>query len=210
LLAPERVELTPTNAVIHWITDVPTATRVQVNPDPAKVVVADRHHTTTNHTATINGLRAGVHYEVKLGTGRMWLATNRFTATGTPVAEESVQTISPAARPAKSPPEEAPPTRKTWGNLSSLPDHFQRHGTDFHAKDADDYARKAWEFLQRARAEGLPAKVDEDGVLRVFDPSSHTFAAYNRNGTTKTFFKVRSRDYFNRQPGRPIDLKTGK
>jgi hypothetical protein len=174
------------------------------------VVVADTHRTTTNHTTTISGLRAGVRYEVKVGTARMWLATNSFTATGTPAAEESVQTITPATGPGKAPALDAPPTRKTWGNLGSLPDHFQRHGADFHAKDADDYARKAWEFLQRARAEGLPAKVDEDGVLRVFDPSSHTFAAYNRNGTTKTFFKAHSRDYFDRQPGRPVDLKAGK
>ena len=30
---------------------------------------------------------------------------------------------------------------------------------------------------------------------------TRAFAAYNRNGTTKTFFKPESRDYFERQPG---------
>jgi pyocin large subunit-like protein len=49
------------------------------------------------------------------------------------------------------------------------------------------------EFLQRARAEGLPAKVDEYGILRVFDPKTRSFAAHNRNGTPKTFFKPDSR-----------------
>ena len=66
----------------------------------------------------------------------------------------------------------------------------------------------AWEFLQRAKAEGFLAKQDETGVLRVFDPKTGAFAAYNRDGTTKTFFKPGSRDYFARQPGRNIDLKT--
>src|SRR5262245_56842306 len=67
LLAPEQVELTPTNAVVHWVTDVPTATRVQVSPTSANVVVADGHHSTTNHIATISGLRPGLRYEVKVG-----------------------------------------------------------------------------------------------------------------------------------------------
>src|SRR5437879_856269 len=43
-----------------------------------------------------------------------------------------------------------PPTRKMWGNMATLQDHFERHGRDFRAKDPEDYARMAWEFLQRA------------------------------------------------------------
>ncbi len=66
----------------------------------------------------------------------------------------------------------------------------------------------AWEFLQRAKAQSLPAKVDPTGTLRVFDPRSGAFAAYNRNGTTKTFFKPGNPEYFNRQPGREVNLKT--
>jgi len=92
--------------------------------------------------------------------------------------------------------------------MASLPDHFARHGNDFGAKNPEDYARMAWEFLQRGKAEGLPAKQDETGVLRVFDPRSGAFAAYNRDQTTKTFFKPGNRDYFARQPGRSVDLKT--
>ena len=76
--------------------------------------------------------------------------------------------------------------------------------------DADDYARMSWEFLQRAKAEGLPAKVDEAGVLRVFDPKRGTFASYNHDGTTKTFFKPGGRDYFDHQPGKTVNLKTSK
>ena len=72
----------------------------------------------------------------------------------------------------------------------------------------DDYAAKAWLFLQRAKDEGLPAKFDEsDGTIRVWDGLSRSFAAYNRNFTTKTFFKPGSADYFNRQPGRAVRLR---
>lgn len=96
----------------------------------------------------------------------------------------------------------------TWANPSSLPDHFARHGADFGARNADDYARMAAEFLRRARAEGLPAKLDNRGTLRIYDPRTGAFGAYNRDGTTKTFFKPRNASYFDRQPGRRIDLRT--
>ena len=99
-------------------------------------------------------------------------------------------------------------THSTWGNPASLPDHFARHGRDFGARNADEYARMASEFLRRGKASGLPAKLDADGTLRVFDPAKGAFAAYNRDGTTKTFFKPGSRDYFQRQPGRLVNLKT--
>jgi pyocin large subunit-like protein len=95
-----------------------------------------------------------------------------------------------------------------WGNPASLPDHFARHGGDFGARNAEEYAGMAAELLQRAKAEGLPAKVDDEGVLRVFDPRTGAFGAYNRDGTTKTFFKPGSRGYFERQPGQPVNLQT--
>jgi pyocin large subunit-like protein len=44
----------------------------------------------------------------------------------------------------------------------------------------------------------------------VYDPGTRAFGAYNRDGTTKTFFKPGTRDYFERQPGRPVNLKTWK
>lgn len=100
-----------------------------------------------------------------------------------------------------------PPARKTWGNMATLQDHFDRHGRDFNAKDPEDYAAQAWHFLQRAKTEGLPAKRDDSGVLRVYDPKTRAFAAYNRNETTKTYFKPRRRDYFDDQPGAKVDLR---
>lgn len=102
----------------------------------------------------------------------------------------------------------APPTRETWGDLDTLQDHFIRHGKDFGAKNADDYAAQAWRFLQRAMDEGLPAKLDEtDGTIRVWDGRSRSFAAYNRNFTTKTYFRPNSPEYFQRQPGKSVRLR---
>lgn len=68
----------------------------------------------------------------------------------------------------------------------------------------------AFQFLQRAKAEGLPAKVDSSGVLRIYDARSDTFGVYNPDGTTKTFFKPGSHGYFQRQPGQSVNLRTSK
>jgi RHS repeat-associated protein len=89
----------------------------------------------------------------------------------------------------------------SWGNPQTLARHFADHGADFGATSADQYAEMASEFLQRALSSGLPAKIDANGIIRVFDPATNTFGSYNPNGTTKTFFKPKSPTYFNRQPG---------
>lgn len=99
---------------------------------------------------------------------------------------------------------QAPPTRATWGNLPALQDHFDRHGGDFGATSPDDYAAKAWLFRERARASSLPMKLDTDGTTRMWDGKTGSFAAYNRNGTTKTYFKPGNPSYWQRQPGRSI------
>lgn len=197
LVGEVRVEIVGNAATLHWTTDVPTGTRLKISPN-AVVREPAVATPTTEHAITVEGLRPKVMYTATVGTARLWLGSKNFSLSD-----------ANASRPPGSPiPATAPPSRTTWGNVASLPDHFARHGHDFGAKDPDDYARMAWEFLQRAKADGLPAKRDETGLLRVFDPKSGAFAAYNRDGTTKTFFKPGSRDYFARQPGRTIDLKT--
>ena len=99
---------------------------------------------------------------------------------------------------------------QTWGRSIQLPDHFARHGSDFQARDAEDYAAQAAAFLQRAKATGLPAKRDADASLRIYDPATGAFGAYNANGTTRTFFKPGSPEYFDRQPGERVDLRTAR
>lgn len=91
-------------------------------------------------------------------------------------------------------------TGNKWGNLNTLEKHFNDHGKDFGAKNPEDYARQANEFYNnRANCQ---VKVDQDGVIRVYDPTTNTFGSYNADGTTKTFFKpTAGQRYFNRQPG---------
>ena len=96
---------------------------------------------------------------------------------------------------------------RTWGNPSSLPDHFARHGRDFGARNADEYALLAYQFLSRAAVEPYQAKIDNQQVLRIYDPRTGSFGAYNPDGTTKTFFKPGRAGYFDRQPGKAIDLR---
>ena len=93
-------------------------------------------------------------------------------------------------------------TATTWGRADTLADHFARHGADFGAQTADEYANMASQFLQDSQRAGLPTKIDSQGVIRVFDPQTGTFGAFNPNGTTRTFFKPPNpAAYFNRQPG---------
>ena len=47
----------------------------------------------------------------------------------------------------------------------------------------------ASEFLQNSQAKRLPTKSGPDGTIRVYDPATNTSAAYNADGSTKTFFK---------------------
>lgn len=190
-------------AVIRWTTDVPTGLRVFYGQSVTGMTRRVQGEQGVSHSAVLPALEPGTKWFFTVGTARTPLATNSFTVPGTAARERA----RPESKPTTSAPRKAglagkaPPTRETWSHLPSLADHFERHGRDFHARDADDYARMAWEFRQRAKAEGLPTKVDTDGVTRIYDPRSGTFAAYNRDGTTKTFFKPNSRDYFDRQPG---------
>jgi pyocin large subunit-like protein len=94
------------------------------------------------------------------------------------------------------------PASESWANPSTLADHFARHGADFGATSAEDYASQASQFLQRAQQEGLPTKIDSNGIIRVYDPETNTFGSYNPNGTTRTFYKPPAGiNYWSRQPG---------
>lgn len=123
-------------------------------------------------------------------------------ATEAPPTEQTLQAerVTPTQKATATPkPTDDPNTY--WGNASTLQDHFKRHGSDFKAKDADDYARKAHAmYLARDQYQ---VKIDDEGTIRVYDAKTRAFGAYNRDGTTKTFFKPSDgQDYFDRQPGK--------
>ncbi len=204
------------SVTVKWRTDVESGGRVSYGATAEALTQRAEGGITTDHIVTVTGLAPGKIYFYAVGTARKKLATGNFTVSGssatspktTPDAPPTKVTSPPRTSPASKPPpastQQAPPTRATWGNMPALADHFARHGQDFQARDPDDYARQAWSFRQRAMATSLPMKLDVDGTLRVFDAMTGAFAAYNRDGTTKTYFKPGSRDYFARQPGRPV------
>ena len=207
LISGPAVEFTEeTRAVIRWKTDVSTGSRVFYGETVERMTRRGDGGQGIEHEVTLRPLSAGTKWYYSVGTARLPLATNSFVVPGE-VSNERTRSVNAKDRAAPSKVEQAPPTVKTWGHLASLEDHFRRHGGDFKAKSADDYARLAWEFRERAKREGLLTKVDSDGVVRIYDPKTGAFGAYNRDGTTKTFFKPNSPGYFDRQPG---ELVKGK
>jgi hypothetical protein len=76
-----------------------------------------------------------------------------------------------------------------WGNERTLARHFRDHGADFGARNADEYANLAADALRTSQAERWPTKIDSDGVIRIYDPTTNTFGAFNPDGTTRTLFK---------------------
>ena len=228
--APRVEGLSGTTATVRWATDVVTGTRVHYGLSANQLMKSAEGENGMFHNVTINGLQPGTAYCFAVGTARKILATGQFTTVSSAASASAPVSSSPlaAARaaigrlfedsskstrnaPASTPAPASvrvPPASVTWGNPGSLADHFARHGGDFHASSAEDYAAQAWQFRQRARTGALRVKLDDDGVQRVFDPATGAFAAYNRDGTTKTFFKPGSPGYFERQPGRPVKAIT--
>lgn len=223
LIGQPQSTTTANSATVQWRTDVDCGTRLQFGLSPAVLDHKAEGAVTREHTIQLDALAPATIYYYSVGSARALLATGTFTTGGgTPAAAAAAPqpsllrrvlgVITPDKKPAPAAaPTQAPPTRQTWGHLDSLQDHFERHGRDFASQSPDDYAAKAWLFLQRARAENLPMKLDDtDGTLRVFDPGTRAFAAYNGAGRTKTFFKPDNATYWQRQPGRvvkPTDLR---
>lgn len=105
-----------------------------------------------------------------------------------------------AARIARSVPA-PPPAMLRWGRPAKLDDHVTRHGGPLGAVDAEDYVRKASAFFRRGARGDLPMKVDDDGVMRIFDEASNTFGSFGPDGTVKTFFKPDRPGYWADQKG---------
>ena len=96
-----------------------------------------------------------------------------------------------------------------WGNPKTLQRHFNDHGTDFGSRSAKEYAKAARDFLQNKGQKGILGKIDDKGTIRLYDPKTNTFGAFDASGKTKTFFKPNPNvhgydtnfDYWNAQPG---------
>lgn len=226
LLGAPQVQVTAASAILTWQTDVACGTRVQYGFSADKLEQKSEGPVTAQHEVTLSNLKAGTVYHYSLGSARQRLHSGTFETSGASsvavapsappapsrksILDKVIGLLGPDEKPvAKSPATptqpRAPPTHQTWGRMETLQDHFVRHGPDFQSRSADDYAAQAWLFLQRAKQGHLPMKWDDgEGTLRVFDPQTRAFAAYNREGRTKTFFRPGNSSYWQRQPGRPI------
>jgi hypothetical protein len=214
LIGKPQVASTTNGAVIQWRTDVDCGTRLQYGLNPAALDRKAEGVVSNSHQVTLEGLAPGTTYHYSLGSARAQLATGTFATSGsapaaTPqpsIMRRVLDAITPDKKAAPdTAPTKTPPARQTWGKIDSLQDHFDRHGRDFGSKSPEDYAAQAWLFLQRARTENLPMKLDDtDSTVRIFDPQTGAFAAYNGVGKTKTFFKPESSTYWQRQPGRAV------
>ncbi|MBE2283237.1 MAG: fibronectin type III domain-containing protein [Prosthecobacter sp.] len=210
LIGKPEVMPAASSAVIQWRTDVDCGTRLQYGLSPTTLDRKTEGAVSSNHEVTLQGLTPGTTYYYSIGSARTRLAGGSFITPAEATQPSLVRRVLDAIVPEKqagtvAAKAKAPPARETWGNITTLQDHFERHGGDFGSKSADDYAAEAWFFLQRARSDSLPMKLDAtDGTLRVFDPKTGAFAAYTGSGRTKTFFKPDSPTYWQRQPGRAV------
>ena len=209
LTSPPAVTPAEHAATIVWRTDVASGSRVNFSTRDDLLDQRADGEVTATHTVTLTDLQSGTTYYYAVGSARTRLAKGSFTTTGKGAAGSKTSAVEAKPKP-EAPakpaplPDKAPPTRLTWGYLPSLQDHYDRHGRDFKSTSPDDYAAKAWLFLQRAKAEGLSMKLDDDGTVRVWDGATRSFAAFNRNGTTKTYFRPNNPLYWTVQPGRKI------
>ncbi|MCB1278973.1 fibronectin type III domain-containing protein [Prosthecobacter sp.] len=214
LVGQPKATTTANTATVQWRTDVDCGTRLQFGRNPDTLDQKAEGVVTSDHKIVLESLAPGTTYHFSVGSARTRLATGTFTTAGGSGAASPqpslmrrvLDVFTPESKAeAKVVSAKTPPTQQTWAHPDSLRDHFERHGRDFSSKTPDDYAAQAWQFLQRARTENLPMKLDDtDGTLRVFDPNTRAFAAYDGSGRTKTFFKPESPTYWQRQPGRTV------
>jgi len=207
LIGKPVVTTTANSATLEWRTDVACGTRAQFGTDPAQLTQKAEGAVTAQHRLDLTDLAPACTYHYSVGSARTHLATGSFSTTAAKASlmQKIISAITPGTAPAATGPQQAPPAGVTWGHPDSLQDHFDRHGRDFQSRNPEHYAAQAWELRQRAKTENLPMKLDDsDGTLRVWEPKTRAFAAYNRNGTTKTLFRPENSTYWQRQPGRTI------
>jgi hypothetical protein len=84
-----------------------------------------------------------------------------------------------------------------WAPTGGTRDGMPPHAPDFDAGTQEEYAKMAYQFLQDAGTKGYEVKL-AGSTLRIYDPATNTFAAYNTSGGVKTFFKPQDGPaYFN-------------
>lgn len=90
-------------------------------------------------------------------------------------------------------------TELDWANDARKADHFDRHGADFGATNADEYTAMARNlYVNRAN---LETHVDLRGIVRVYERGTNSFGVFDPRGVIKTFYKPSSPTYWDRNYG---------
>jgi hypothetical protein len=93
------------------------------------------------------------------------------------------------------------PASKTWGRLDTLEDHFLPQAPTSVRRPPMTMPVRHRSSSSAPSGKGF-RKNDADGTIRVYDPATSTFGAFNPNGTTRTFLMPeRGADYWTDQPG---------
>ena len=72
-----------------------------------------------------------------------------------------------------------------WEKPETLAGHYAEHGEGVCATSKEEYARMAHElYLNKGQCQ---VKVDEKGIMRVYDAARNLFGPYNPDGTTRTY-----------------------
>jgi hypothetical protein len=87
---------------------------------------------------------------------------------------------------------------KGFHNQSTAQNHFQNHGSEFGYQSLADYQKGAQDFLKEAEGKGYPVKIDLNGRIRIYDPATNRFGAYDSDGSVVTYFKPTSPSYWER------------
>lgn len=79
-------------------------------------------------------------------------------------------------------------------------EYYDEHAYGVGCFGLDDYVNSANQMYQNM--EYYQYKIDDNGVIRVYDPINNIFGSYNPDGTTRTYFSPSDGQlYFDSQPG---------
>ncbi|HEX3649739.1 MAG TPA: hypothetical protein VHV49_15045 [Pseudonocardiaceae bacterium] len=112
--------------------------------------------------------------------------------------------------PEQSPTEVEKFEAKNFRNDQTAQRHLRDHGGDFGSQSVADYEQGADNFLREAQENDYPARVDADGRVRIYDPSTNTFGVYDSDGTIVSYYKPSSPTYWERNSpdwGDPVKWK---
>jgi hypothetical protein len=96
---------------------------------------------------------------------------------------------------------------KGFASERSLQGHWEKHGTDFGAKNRAEYEKQAIRFLNGPATEGTLEKTRTDGDVIRFNERTDEFGVRRHDGTVRSYFrpdpaehgKATNLDYFNAQ-----------